>query len=102
MTFRGTADDTNRGNSAVAGAELFAGPAAGADGTGTPMSATDGTFNTVLENVVWTGIAPWPVGNTCFWVHARDVNGNWGPHESRCTLVASTAGTTRNAQMRAR
>ncbi len=93
VTFRGTADDTNRGNSAIAGAELFAGPAPGADGTGTAMSASDGTFNTVAENVVWTGTAPWPVGNTCFWVHAQDVNGNWGPHESRCTLVASTAGT---------
>jgi len=92
-TFRGTADDTNRGNSAIAGAELFAGVAPGADSTGTPMSASDGTFNTVLENIIWTGTAPWPVGNTCFWVHARDVNGNWGPHESRCTLVQSTAGT---------
>jgi len=57
------------------------------------MNAADGTFNSVLEDLAWTTSAPWPVGNQCFWVHARDVNGNWGPHESRCTTVVSTAGT---------
>jgi hypothetical protein len=92
VTFRATADDTNRGNSAIAAAELFAGVAPGADGTGTVMSASDGTFNTVVENIVWSGTAPWPVGSMCFWIHARDANGNWGPHESRCTTVTSTSG----------
>ncbi|TLZ58217.1 MAG: hypothetical protein E6K17_01530 [Methanobacteriota archaeon] len=92
VTFRGTADDTNRGNSAIAGAEIFSGAGPGPDGTGTPMSAADGMFNSVVENLLWTATAPWPVGSQCFWVHARDASGNWGPTESRCTTVASTAG----------
>ena len=91
-TFRATADDTNRGNGVIAGAELFAGGAPGPDGTGTAMSASDGTFNSVAENVVWTGTATWPAGSMCFWIHARDWIGNWGPHETRCTTVASTGG----------
>ena len=56
------------------------------------MSASDGAFNSVVENVVWTGTATWPVGTRCFWIHARDINGNWGPFESRCTTITSTGG----------
>lgn len=92
VTFRATADDTTRGNSNVVAAELFAGAAPGPDGTGTAMNAADGGFNAPVEDLVWTGPAPWPVGNECFWVHARDAAGNWGPHESRCTSIASTGG----------
>ena len=91
-TFRATADDTVRGNSVVVAAELFDGAAPGPDGTGRAMSASDGAFNSVVENVVWTGIATWPVGTRCFWIHARDINANWGPFESRCTTITSTAG----------
>jgi hypothetical protein len=91
-TFRATADDTLRGNSVVVGAELFDGPAPGANGTGRAMAASDGAFNSVVENVVWTGTATWPVGTRCFWIHARDIIGNWGPFESRCTTITSTAG----------
>ena len=93
VTFRATADDTTRGNSAIAAAELFAAATPGPDGTGQAMNPADGTFNAVVEDIAWTTSAPWPVGTQCFWIHARDASGNWGPHESRCTTIASTAGT---------
>ena len=92
VTFRATADDTTRGNSNIVAAELFAGAAPGTAGTGIAMNPADGGFNAPVEDIVWTAAAPWPVGNECFWIHALDAAVNWGPHESRCTSIASTGG----------
>ena len=92
VTFRATADDTTRGNSNIAAAEMFVGATPGADGTGLAMTAQDGAFNAPQEGVLYSVAAPWPAGGTCFWVHARDAADNWGPHEQRCTTVVSSAG----------
>ena len=92
VTFRATADDTVRGNSIIAGAELFEGSAPGVTGSGLAMSAADGTFNSVVEDIVRTVTATWGLGSHCFWIHARDAVGNWGPYESRCTTITSTGG----------
>ena len=66
------------GSSTVAAAEWFDGAAAGA-GTGTAMTAADGTFNQPTEALTATidsgALAP---GAHTIGVRARDVAGNWG------------------------
>ena len=91
-TVRAIAEDGNRGNSPLAGAEVFVGLAPGPNGTGTPMSPADGSFNAATEGLVWVATATWPLGTTCFWVHANDTSGNWGPLAVRCTITISAAG----------
>ncbi len=90
VIFRATADDTARGNSDIVAAELFAGATPGPDGAGTPMDAADGAFGSPVENLVRSAPAPWATGNECFWIHAQDAAGIWGPYESRCTVIVST------------
>ena len=90
VAFRATADDRNRGASTVAAAELFvqvAPPTPAANGTGRSMTAVDGAFDGMVENLSWQGGLAAPPGATCAWVHARDAAGNWGPYTSDCFLV---------------
>jgi serine protease AprX len=67
--------------SPIAAAEAFF-DAAGPDGTGTPLAAADGAFDTTVEQVV--GSVPGPVilaaaaGAHRVLVHGRDSAGNWG------------------------
>jgi hypothetical protein len=52
------------------------------------MLATDGAFDSPVENVTWQGgLAAPPGAVTCAWVHARDASGNWGPYASLCFAV---------------
>ncbi len=91
-TFTATADDTRRGNSNIAAAEFFQGAAPGADGTGTPMNASDGAYNSPVESITFSSAAIWAAGTDCFWVHAKDAVNNWGPFEERCIVVVNTSG----------
>ena len=91
-TFNATADGTRSGGSAIGGAELFWSPTAptGANGTGVPMSAADGAFDTPVENLTWTGPLAVAPGRSCAWVHAEDAAGNWGPYNGTCFVVIDT------------
>ncbi len=88
-TFNATADDTRAGDSPIAAAELFWSATApvAANGTGLPMSAVDGSFDTPVENVTWSSPLAVAPGSTCAWVHAEDAAGNWGPFNVTCFVV---------------
>ncbi|UCD91949.1 MAG: S8 family serine peptidase, partial [Methanobacteriota archaeon] len=78
ILFTGNISDKLTGNSVIGEAEYFVSvtePLPGVFGTGTPMSAVDGIFDTDEEEVEWQGAlaAPWNVvGNYTLWVHGRD------------------------------
>ncbi len=89
ITFDGTIDDGKKGDSAIQAAEFFvqaAQPLPGDDGTGTPMLAADGTFDSVAENVTYTTVGAvnletWgSIGTHTVWVHGQDAAGNWGTY----------------------
>jgi hypothetical protein len=71
-------NDTQTGNSPIQAAEYFI-DKIGKNGTGTPMSAADGGFNSPKETVIAvidvTGLSP---GLHAIYVHGQDVQGNWG------------------------
>ena len=81
-----TLDDSTTGNSNIQAAEFFI-DSVGADGTGAPMAAQDGSFDSPTENV--TAIADvsdlsWGIHR--IFVHGQDVSGNWGTTDS-CYLI---------------
>ena len=87
-----TADDRTSGAGVVAGAEFFLAasePTPAERGSGTPLDAADGTFDTAVENVTWSAALAIAPGAACVWVHARDAAGNWGPYEASCFVVLS-------------
>jgi hypothetical protein len=97
VSITATADDRDRGGSAIAAAELFLQatlPPTGSDGQGLPMSASDGAFDGTVEAVSWQDALPSAPGTACVWVHAQDAAGNWGPFDSRCFVVISAGPDT--------
>ncbi|MFQ5883860.1 MAG: S8 family serine peptidase [Thermoplasmata archaeon] len=76
--FNGIVFDNLTGNSVIGEAEFFVNdtePSPGVFGTGTPMTATDGSFDSQWEPVEWLGplTSPWnAVGNYTIWIHGRD------------------------------
>lgn len=75
--------DANNGRQALAGAELVLDTAA-APGTGVPLDAADGSFDSTEERVIGSvarapGLAPDAGPGTLVYVRGRDVAGNWGP-----------------------
>jgi len=73
-------DDVETGNSNIAGAEYFI-DAVGASGSGTPMYAKDGAFNTPIELVNATINGNFlSAGLHRIYVHGRDAAGNWGAY----------------------
>jgi hypothetical protein len=90
VTLSATADDRSRGGSTIAAAELFlqmTQPPPSASGRGLPMSASDGAFDSPVEDVSWNDALPRPPGPTCVWIHAQDTSGNWGPFNTKCFIV---------------
>ena len=85
-----TFNDGTTGGSNIAGAELFFGTI-GQTGSGTPFIATDGSFNSPLENgyadIPLPVIANLPDGNYTIYVHARDAAGNWGDPSLSTTIL---------------
>ncbi|MCO5247153.1 MAG: hypothetical protein M9927_25595 [Anaerolineae bacterium] len=81
-------NDTQNGNQPVAAAEYYVvrpGDAPPGDpGTGTPMAAADGTFNSTIENVVAT-VATTGLGRGTHLAMVRglDSGGNWGPFSAQ-------------------
>ncbi|MEW5937840.1 MAG: hypothetical protein AB1665_08510, partial [Candidatus Thermoplasmatota archaeon] len=64
------------------------------NGTGTPMSPTDGAWSTSLENVTASiNIGGWTaLGTYDLWVHGMDEAGNWGAW-AKVTLVRESGAT---------
>ena len=93
VTLTADVDDSTTGNSNVAAAEYFVGTV-GADGSGTPMSASDGGFDSSTEGVTASiDVSGWAVGQYTLYVHGRDAAGNWGATESVVLDVAEAPGT---------
>jgi hypothetical protein len=74
------ATDTGRGNSPIVNAEMFVDEIRG-DGSGSPLTAVDGTFDSANEQVRGAIDAVLP-GPHVVYVHALDAYGNWGPLSS--------------------
>ena len=82
VTFDATVSDSVSGGNNVVAVEYFVG-AAGANGTGTAMTAVDAAFDSPTESVTGA-IDPTvsglnlPSGNHNIYVHGQDSAGNWG------------------------
>jgi len=94
VTLTATISDVGAGNSNVVAAEYFIdtlGPA----GTGTPMSAADGSFNSVTEGVTASvDISGQPPGDHTLYVRGRDVLSNWGAAGFVVVTVTAGGGST--------
>ncbi len=92
VRFNATADGTRSGGDPIAAAELYWSPTqpSGPNGTGLPMDARDGSFDTAIENVTWVSPLAVAPGRSCAWVHAEDAAGNWGPFNMTCFVVIYT------------
>src|SRR3989339_2003245 len=70
--------DSGTGGSTISAAEYFV-DTTGTNGTGTAMSAQDGTLNSIIEAIQATiNISGWSVGTYRIYVHAKDSQNNWG------------------------
>jgi hypothetical protein len=82
VTLTANVSDSTTGNSTIAAAEYFV-DTVGADGSGTPMSASDGAFDSPTEGVTTSiDVSGWAVGQYTLYVHGQDAAGNWGATES--------------------
>ncbi|MCK5548354.1 MAG: hypothetical protein KAI64_05025, partial [Thermoplasmata archaeon] len=90
IIFNATIDDTLRGNSAILEAEYFIQciePEVADYGTGTPLAAVDGLFNTPVEDATWSGTLTKTSGYYTVWIHGKDSANNWGPFDTETFLV---------------
>jgi carboxypeptidase T len=72
-----TLNDQFNGNQPIAAAEYYIDTPPWRGGTGIPMTALDGSFNSAVETAaVSTGTLS---GRHLFYVRGRDSSGNWGP-----------------------
>jgi len=82
VTLTADVSDSTTGNSDIAAAEYFVGTV-GADGSGTAMSASDGSFDSSTEGVTaGIDVSGWAVGQYTLYVNGKDAAGNWGATES--------------------
>ena len=78
VTVTATVDDSGTGNTNIQQAEYFV-DVIGPNGTGTPMTAQDSTFDSPTENVTATiNVSGWAPGLYNIFVHGQDSIGNWG------------------------
>lgn len=91
-------DDTDAGGDNVAAAEYFV-DTVGANGSGTPLDATDAAFDSVTEPVTSTTPLTLAVGAHTVYVHGQDSAGNWGPLAALVVTVtaADTTGPAASA-----
>ena len=68
----------------------------GDPGTGTPMDASDGTFDSPSEGVEAVIDVPCPDGAYNLWIRGKDAAGNWGACEFYLLIVENGAPTTYN------
>lgn len=90
VAIHATGNDTATGGSNVVAAEYFSG-AAGADGTGTPM-----TVNLAAPVVSLDAVMAPPVAAGTVFVHSKDALGNWGAF-SQITLNVVAGGPVTSA-----
>jgi hypothetical protein len=100
ITLTATVDDSTTGNSNIQAAEYFI-DTIGADGTGTPMAAQDGTFDSPTENVTATvPVGGLSAGPHTVYVHGQDATGHWGTTDSYVLTVSDCIGPiTSNTQV---
>uniref|UniRef100_A0A7C4YG25 Purple acid phosphatase N-terminal domain-containing protein n=1 Tax=candidate division WOR-3 bacterium TaxID=2052148 RepID=A0A7C4YG25_UNCW3 len=73
FTLKATISDSGSGNSPIYAAEWSRGDTPANPGSGTPMSAQDGSFNSVVENVTATiSTSGWAFGDHKIWVRGAD------------------------------
>jgi plastocyanin len=78
VTLTATVDDTTTGGSSILTAEYFV-DVLGANGTGTAMAASDGTFDGVSENVTASvDVSALSLGSHNLFVQGQDSALNWG------------------------
>ena len=69
----------------------------GADGTGFPLTPSDGLYNASTENgyvfVPLTTIATLSEGNHTIYIHAKDASGNWGATSTAVLVIDKTTPT---------
>ncbi|MDD4308492.1 MAG: Ig-like domain-containing protein [Thermoplasmata archaeon] len=88
LTLTASVSDVTTGNNNVAQAEWSRGTSAAAAGSGTAMSASDGTFNSPTEGVTSSiSTTGWTEGANTLWVRGRDSVGNWGSAVSTSVTV---------------
>jgi len=87
-TLTATVDDTATGGTPVQSAEAYLDSIAGA---AIPMSASDGSFDSVTEQVT---LAAFPIasGRHILYVRGRDALGTWGPFSSVLVMGADDLG----------
>jgi len=82
VTLTADVSDATTGSSNITAAEYFV-STVNADGSGTPMSASDGTFDSPTEGVTASiDVSSLAVGKYTLYVHGKDAAGNWGATES--------------------
>lgn len=83
-------DDTASGGSTIAAGEGFI-DTVGANGSGFPVTATDGVFNGVSEagyvDIPLTTINALSSGNHTIYVHGKDSVGNWGATSTTILVI---------------
>jgi thermitase len=95
VTLTATISDVTTGGANITGAEYFIGTI-GDDGSGTPMSASDGAFDFPTEGVTATiDVSGLSVGDYTLYVHGQDANGYWGGTSS--TVLSITEAPPGNA-----
>jgi hypothetical protein len=88
-----TASDVARGNSSIAGGELFL-DTVGAPGTGTAMTVGAAAPSTTLSGTIPAAtVAALTAGTHVIYVRARDTVANWGATASATLLIDRTAPT---------
>ena len=87
-------NDSASGNSTITAAEYFINTTE-SSGTGTPMSASDGKFDSQFEKVAADiNVSGWAPRNYTLYVHGRDSAGNWGDTASTVLEVTELANNT--------
>lgn len=106
FTITATISDSTTGLSNIAAAEWSYGPTPAPAGSGTPMSASDGTFDSVVEQVTATvsSTVGWTVGEMKIWVRGQDASpaktpNNWGDAFEGSVIVVDNTTTLTRVQM---
>ena len=88
-----TVNDTSTGANIIISTEYFV-DTIGGSGSGTPMSASDGYFDSAVENVqAQLSTASLSYGTHNISIHGRDAVGNWGDFSSVILNVTETQQT---------
>ena len=87
-------NDSTSGNSTITATEFFVNTT-GSSGTGTPLSASDGKFDSQFEKVAANiNVSGWAPGYYKLYVHGKDNAGNWGDTASTVLEVTELANNT--------